>query len=113
MVRLQADDGKFQRGYLPNFTEEIFKVSGVRDKLPIIMYDCTWLLATCRQWDGTPIHGHFYPEELSLVKGDVFKIEKIIRRQVRQGVPSSYVKWEGFPAKYNSWVPTADIEEAT
>ena len=93
-------------GIFTTFTEKLFKVSGVRDKLPITMY-------AVEEWDGTPIHGHFYPEELSLVKGDVFKIEKIIRRQVRQGVPSSYVKWEGFPAKYNSWVPTADIEEAT
>lgn len=102
MVRLQADKGVFKRGYLPTFTEEIFKISAVLDHLPITMYSIV-------EWDGTEIHGNFYPEELTLVKGDVFKIEKVIRRGKPNGVPSRYVKWEGFASKYNSWVPETDF----
>jgi len=64
------------------------------------------------EWDGSDIDGNFYPEELSLVKGDVFKVEKIIRRANRGGVPSALVKWEGFDKKYNSWVPQSDISQS-
>ena len=102
MVRLQADKGVFKRGYLPTFTKEIFKISEILDHLPVTMY-------SVKEWDGTPIHGNFYPEELTLVKGDVFKIEKIIRRGKPNGVPSRLVKWEGFASKYNQWVPETDF----
>ena len=101
-VRLQADKGVFKRGYLPTFTEEIFKISKILDHLPITMY-------SVEEWDGTPIHGNFYPEELTLVKGDVFKIEKIIRSGKHNGVPSRLVKWQGFDSKYNEWVPESNF----
>ena len=57
----------------------------------------------------TLTEGAFFAEELTLVKGEVFKVEKIGRYGTHQGVPSALVKWEGFPGKYNSWVPRADL----
>ena len=30
------------------------------------------------------IDGNFYPEELSVVKGNLFKVEKIIKRSIGQ-----------------------------
>lgn len=101
-VRLMRDKNKFNRGYHPTFTDEVFRVKNILSHLPVPMYEV-------EEWDGTPIEGNFYAEELSLVLGDVFKVERIIRRKVRNGVRSAYVKWEGFPAKYNSWVAETDI----
>ena len=101
-VRLMRDKNKFNRGYHPTFTDEVFKVKTVLKHLPIPMYEV-------EEWDGTPIEGNFYAEELSLVKGDVFKVERIIKRKIKNGVRSAYIKWEGFPAKYNSWVAETDI----
>ena len=40
---------------------------------------------TLTEWDGTPIEGAFYVEELMLVKGEIFKVEKIVRYGTRQG----------------------------
>ena len=105
MVRLQRSKKIFNRGYRPTFGEEVFKVRAVLDHLPVTMYEL-------EEWDGSDIDGNFYPEELSLVKGDVFKVEKIIRRANRGGVPSALVKWEGFDKKYNSWVPQSDISQS-
>lgn len=101
-VRIKRDKNIFSRGYLPTFTDEVFKVIEVLDHLPIEMYRIT-------EWDGTEITGNFYPEELSLVKGDVFKIEKRLKSRTVRGRKEIYVKWEGFPNKYNQWIPLSDL----
>ena len=103
-VRLRIYKKKFERGYQPKFTDEVFKIKNIVAYLPVTMYELT-------EWDGTEIDGRFYPEELSLVKGDVFKIERIMRRAMRNGVPSAHVQWVGFPNKYNSWIPVADLNQ--
>lgn len=104
LVRIQRAKTIFNRGYQPTFSNEVFKISEVIDNLPITMYRIT-------EWDGTAIEGNFYPEELTLVKGDIFKVEKIIKRGRHNGIRSAYVKWEGFADKYNSWIPLSDIIE--
>lgn len=102
-VRIKKEKKIFARGYKPTFTDEIFKVKVVLSHLPITMY-------TLEDFDGqNEIKGNFYPEELSLVKGDVYKIEKIIRRERRNGIQMALVKWEGFPARYNSWIRAGDL----
>lgn len=105
MVRIQRGKRIFNRGYQPTFSSEVFKITEVLKHLPVVMYKIS-------EWDGSKIEGNFYPEELTLVKGDVFKVEKIIRRAIRGGVPSALVKWEGFDKKYNSWVPVRDISSS-
>jgi hypothetical protein len=101
-VRVQRAKQVFNRGYQPTFSNMVYKVVEILDHLPITMYKIS-------EWDGEEVEGNFYAEELSLVKGDVFKIEKVLRRRTRNGIPSAYVKWEGFPNKYNSWIPITDI----
>lgn len=101
-VRIKKDKNVFSRGYLPTFTDEVFKVVEVIDHLPIEMYQIT-------EWDGTEIKGNFYSEELSLVKGNIFKIEKRLRSRTVRGQKEIYVKWEGFPNKYNQWIPITDL----
>lgn len=105
MVRIQRYKNVFNRGYQPTFTDEVFKISKVLDHLPITMYALT-------EWDGGKIEGNFYPEELTLVKGNIFKVEKIIKKMKKKGVPSAFVKWEGFDKKYNSWIPLTDLVES-
>jgi len=104
-VRIKKEKRVFARGYKPTFTSEIFKIKHVLAHLPITMY-------TLEEWDGSnEIEGNFYPEELSLVKGEVFKIERVVRKQKRNGQLMALVKWEGFPAKYNSWVLASEIQK--
>lgn len=96
LVRISKVKSHFEKGYLPNYTEEVFKISGVHRKSPI-QYSLVDLL-------GEDIKGKFVSEELSPVdkeSNDVWKIEKVIRRD-RKG--RYFVKWLGFPQKFNSWV---------
>lgn len=101
-VRIKKEKRVFSRGYHPTFTSEIFKIVKVLDHLPITMY-------TISEWDGTEIQGNFYPEELSLVLGDVFKVERIIKRATVRRRKKVFVKWEGFSSKYNSWINESDL----
>lgn len=102
-VRIQRDKGKFGRGYDQIFTDEVFRVTEVHTKLPIPQY-------SIENWDqNEAIAGRFYAEELQRVTGDVFKIDKVIRKRRRNGQSESLVKWRGYPDSANSWIPTASL----
>ena len=58
-----------------------------------------------REWDGSPVDGTFYKEDLQKVQladDALFRIEKVLKRQKGQML----VKWQGWPDKYNSWIPS-------
>lgn len=55
------------------------------------------------------IKGRFYENEIQAAKFQVFKVEKVIKQQKRNGVDYVYVKWKGWPEKYNSWEPKENI----
>ena len=96
-VRLYKYRTLFSRGYSRNFTTEVYEIKTILGHLPITMY-------MLQDLDGEEIDGNFYPEELSLVTGNVFKVERIIRRALINGRRMIFVKWEGYPDSYNSWV---------
>ena len=53
------------------------------------------------------IDGHFYEEEMQAVTKDiqsVYKIEQVLKTPKRQGVKDLFVKWLGWPKKFNSWI---------
>ena len=103
IVSIQKYKNVFAKGYDQVFTDQLFKVAEVHTKLPIPMY-------TLSEYDGSDlIEGRFYENEMQLAKYDVFKVEKVIRKRTRNGVRENYVKWKGWPAKYNQWVPEVDI----
>ena len=40
---------------------------------------------------------------------DVYRVEKVLRKRKRKGVVEYFVKWKGYPDKFNSWVGEKDI----
>ena len=64
-------------------------------------------------YDGKPVGGSFYDRELQRITktDDLYKIEKIIRtRRRREAARTEYfVKWRGYPDKFNSWVDEANV----
>ena len=87
------------KGYMPNWTEEIFVVNKIQFTNPI-----TYKI---KDLNGEEILGTFYDQELLRASQEVFRIEKILKRDKKHG--RVFVKWSGFPAKFNSWVPLRDI----
>lgn len=97
-VRISKYKNVFAKGYLPNWTAEIFVIKKIQYTDPI-----TYLLA---DFEGKEIKGGFYKEELQLVKNpDIYLVEKILRRKKNK----VYVKWLGFDSSFNSWISENDV----
>ena len=103
-VRLSKFKGTFEKGYLPNWTEEHFKVSSTLDKDRRVY--------KVKDNLGDPIEGVFYPEEIQEIDitNKVHKIEKVWKKRKSSSGIELFVKWKGFPNKFNSWVNQKDAQ---
>ena len=84
---------------MQQWTEEIFKVFKRIDK-PRPVY-------VLKDFKGETIEGTFYGEEIQKITKDedgLYKFEKVIKKRKRHGITEYYVKWLGWPDKFNSWV---------
>ena len=96
MVRLTERIRPFKKGYLPQWTEEVFKIRRVIQG-PVLMYKV-------EEFDGTPVQGTFYVEDLQKVTVDedqLWRVERVLKWQHGQVL----VRWRGWPSKYDSWIP--------
>ena len=103
-VRISIMKGKFDRGFTPQFKEEIFKIKSISTRLPKPTYE----LETLEQ-DET-LEGNFYESELTPVdEPEVFAIEKILRtkKDKKTGEKMALIKWKGY--KNPSWTYEKDI----
>ena len=94
-VRLNKKFRQFKKSYLPGWTEEVFVVARVMSGV-VPTYKI-------KEWDGTPVEGTFYAEDLQKVNvndDDLFRIEKIVKRKGDKVL----VPWKGWPDKYDSWI---------
>jgi hypothetical protein len=88
----------FRKGYLPNWSQEIFEIC---EKYPA--YPVTYGL---KDFAGEPIKGKFYEQEIQKVvkTDDIYEIEKVLKTRKRGGKIQYLIKWKGYPDKFNSWV---------
>jgi hypothetical protein len=100
-VRIARYKHVFQKGYLPNWTEEMFEIAEKYPTFPV-----TYGL---KDLAGESIKGKFYEQELQKVTkaDDVYEVEKVLKTRRRGGKIEYFVKWKGYPEKFNSWV--ADV----
>jgi L-rhamnose mutarotase len=105
LVRVSRVKGTFTKGYLPNWTEELFKVKEVLMTRPRT-YKLVDLL-------DVPIHGSFYKEELQKTTiPDYARIEKVIGKKTTPGGQKLIrVKWKGYDTRFNQWIPASDVEK--
>ena len=102
MVRVSKVKGVFDKGYIPNWSEEHFLVESQRSN-PRKVFKLS-------DKGGEEIKGSWYPEEVQLIDKNRYLIEKVIRKRTSKGVKELLVKWKGWPAKFNTWVPESDLE---
>jgi hypothetical protein len=104
-VRIRRELTVFLRGYHERFKREQFEVVAVERRMPIPTF-------TIKSLDtGDIISGSFYNNELQKVLGDTYKVEKVLKRRVRNGKVQLYVKWLDFNARHNSWIDADDVTE--
>ena len=107
LVRVKTDAKKSisssSRAYAEQFHGEYFRIVRINRTLPIAMY-------YLRSLDTDEyIEGGFYANELQRQRGELWKIEAVLRRRVRRGVPQVLVKWKYFGPRHNEWIPEADV----
>ena len=100
-VRISRYKHIFQKGYWANWSAEIFLIAECFPTFPVT-YRITDL-------SGEDIKGKFYEAELQLIAktDDVYIVEKILKTRKRAGKLEYFVKWRGYPDKFNSW--TTDV----
>ena len=102
-VRIYRKKGTFEKGFTPNWTEEVFTISNVKSTRPV-----TYSLIDAR---GEDIKGSFYENELQKTKQEIYRIEKVIGKRTKNGKQEVRVKWKGYSNAFNQWIPLSDIEE--
>ena len=96
-VRILKKKGLFEKGFTPNWTEEVFTIAKIQRTNPVT-YKIT-------DYNGEEIQGTFYEQELQKTSQEVFRIEKIVKK----GRTKSLVKWWGYPESFNSWVDNKEL----
>jgi len=109
LVRISKWKSTFDKGYLPNWTREHFIVTK-QYRQPRRVYKL-------EDKSGEPIEGVFYGEEIQPIDSNKYEIEKVIKwRKKRAGSLNNnsreaFVKWLGWPDKFNTWVCEDDLEQ--
>ena len=88
----------FDKGYTPNWTEEIFVVDKIHFTNPVTH--------KIKDLTGEIILGTFYEPGLSRASQEVFRIEKVFKRDRKK-------TWSGYPDSFNSWVPLISLSLAS
>jgi len=91
-VRVSKYKTLFEKGYTPNWTTEVFKITKVQ-KTNLV----TYLL---EDYCEIPVAGGFYKYELHCVVNPDVLVEKILRKRRNE----VYMKWLGFDNSHNSWI---------
>jgi transposase InsO family protein len=98
-VRISVKRTVFRKGYVGNWSEEIFSVSQRFPTQPV-----TYGIVDAA---SEPIKGRFYQWELQKVgkptDDHYYVVEKILKTRKRGGSVQYFVKWRGYPDSMNSW----------
>ena len=104
-VRISKVKMTFEKGYRPNWTEEIFVISKCVSREPPVY--------RLKDLSGEELVGTFYEKELQKVEKEdeaIYVIDKVLKRRKRKGRKTEYfVAWRGYPSKFNSWVSDIQI----
>lgn len=100
-VRISKNKRLFTKGYLQNWTDEVFTISDVNTKYSPILYSLT-------DFNGEQLKGSFYEYEIQLAVTDTYRIERIIRTKTVNGKKQALVQWVGY--KDPTWINYDSIE---
>ena len=87
------------------FSKEIFTVSQQIPRQPPVY--------KLKDYDQEELSGTFYNEELQKIikEDDVYEVEKILKKRGKGKNSEVFVKWVGYPAKFNSWIPASQVRD--
>ena len=108
LVRISKAKKTFEKGYLPNWTTELFTVSKIiPDRYPYVY--------KIQDYNKEELEGTFYEKELQKVvkKDDVYEVQEVLdykkKRVGKKLIPHVKVRWKGYPPSFDSWIPQSDL----
>ena len=96
-VRISKYKNIFAEGYMPNWSEEVFIISKIKNTVP-------WTYVI-NDLNGEEIIGTFYEKELQKTDQKEFRIEKVLKEKNDE----LYVQWKGYNNSFNSWINKKDL----
>ena len=96
-VRIPKYKNFFAKGCMPNWSEEVFIISKIKNTVPL-----TYII---NDLNSEEIIRSFYEKEFQKTNQKEFKIEKVLKRKVDK----LYVKWKGYDNSFNSWIDEKDL----
>ena len=96
-VKISKYKNIFAKGYMPNWSEEIFVIRKIKNTVP-------WTYVI-NDLNAEEIIGTFYEKELQGTNQQEYRIEKIIKKKG----DNLYVKWKGYNNSFNSWIDKKDV----
>ena len=96
-IRISKYKNIFAKGYTPNWSEEVFVVSKIKNTIP-------WTYVI-NDFNGREITGSFYGKELKKTNQKKFRIEKVIKTKGDK----LFFKWKGYDNSFNSSINKKDI----
>ena len=95
-VRISKYKNIFAKGYTPNWSEEVFIVSKIKNTVP-----WTYVISDL---NGEEIIGSFYEKELQKASQEKLRIEKVLKRKDDK----LYVKGKGYDNCFKRWIDKKD-----
>ena len=95
-VKISKYKNMFAKGYMPNWSEEIFMIKNVKNTVP-------WIYII-NDLNGEEIISRFYGKELQKTNQNEFRIKKVIKKKDDK----LYVKWKGYDSSFNCWIDKKD-----
>ena len=96
-VRISKYKNIFAKGYMPNWSEEVFVIKKVKNTVP-------WTYVI-NDLNDEEIIGTFYEKELQKTNQKEFRIEKVLKKKGDK----LYVKWKGYDNSFNSRIDKKDL----
>ena len=100
-VKISRIKGIFKHGFLPNWTEQIYKIHKINKSTPF-----TYIL---KDLQDDIIEGGFYKKKLQKTSQEMFRIEKVLRKKKINKIKHGFVKWIGYSNRFNEWLPVSKI----
>ena len=95
-VRISKKKKTFEKGYTPNWSEELFVIDKQLDTSPV-----TYALKDLK---GENTEGSFYEKSSQ----ELFSIEMVLKQETKNKL--SLVKWKGYDERFNSWVKLSELK---
>ena len=92
-----------RRAYAKQFNDEFFVIFKVNKRMPVTMYEIQSME------NDDKIEGGFYANELTRVRENVFKVDRVMKTEGRGKNKKYLIRWKRLSSSWDKWVNHSDI----